>query len=126
MPDIPEDENCKEYMAKIERSIDNILKLNKELTNEKERLKERVAALTEENDIQRASIQELSRNLAEQKPALTFEQQYLIDICGQMAEAWRPRFDSLLVGLQEIIRAYDKIYPKEVEVNGQTDSPDSK
>lgn len=71
----------------------------------------KIAVLTEENDIQRASIQELSRRVSEGQ--LTYEQQYLLDLVGQMAEGYRPRFDLLPDGLQEIIRAYDKTLKKE-------------
>lgn len=88
----PADE-CKAYHAKIEQSISNLLKINAELEYEKRLLQDEI------NELRQQPLQ----------PSLTYEQQYLIDLCSQMAETWRPRFYGLSDGIQEIIRAVDKV-----------------
>jgi len=76
---------CATCEAETERIVNSLVKEIEELTAENERLKNQSPA-----------------------PSLTFEQQYLIDLCGRMAEAWRYKFDVLLPGIQEIIKAWDK------------------
>ena len=89
MPDPAED--CKEYHTKIERSIDNLLAINKELSWDNQLLQE-----------------EINNLRTEQKPGLTYDQQYLIDVVAQNVAIWRVRYDTLPNGIQEIIKAYDK------------------
>lgn len=45
---------------------------------------------------------------AQQLNALSFDQQYLLDLCAQMATCWRHKFYGLTDGIQAIIRASDK------------------
>jgi len=71
------------HIARLKHSLEVQIELNAELVAENEKLRNKPAGLT-------------------------FEQQYLIDLCGRMAEAWRYKFDVLLPGIQEIIKAWDR------------------
>lgn len=75
-------------------TISGISDYIKDLEDQNQRLQNMIDTMGEELEKYRHS------------PAVSTEAQEVVDLVGQMARAWAPKFDVLPDGIQELIRAY--------------------
>ncbi len=99
---------CTMCNAETERSLHNLMEVNAELQAENKNFKQTLsAAMQEWDEVIKEQQGEIER-LSAHTPGLTYEQQYLIDIVGQLVAVLRLKPDTLPRGYAELIRAYDK------------------